>query len=153
MTDHVRSEAARRRREALVVSLMPPRSSSRRRRIERRAAERDDTLDPAVHVLPPGAVARVGDRADAARRRRPDHGRDRPRVPRARSDDGAADQPREAEHQDVRRAVPACRPTSERAARLGAVLHVLYLIFNEGYTSERGPDACSAPISRARRSG
>jgi RNA polymerase sigma factor (sigma-70 family) len=30
-------------------------------------------------------------------------------------------------------------PRSERAERLGAVLHVLYLIFNEGYASTSGP--------------
>jgi predicted RNA polymerase sigma factor len=37
--------------------------------------------------------------------------------------------------------VPFDLPTdSERAARLGSVLHVLYLIFNEGYTSSIGPD-------------
>jgi RNA polymerase sigma factor (sigma-70 family) len=30
-------------------------------------------------------------------------------------------------------------PNSERAARLGAVLHVLYLIFNEGYAATSGP--------------
>ncbi len=30
-------------------------------------------------------------------------------------------------------------PDEERAARLGAVLHVLYLIFNEGYASTSGP--------------
>jgi len=36
--------------------------------------------------------------------------------------------------------VPFSLPTSrERAQRLGAVLHVLYLIFNEGYTSSSGP--------------
>ncbi|HEY0001321.1 MAG TPA: sigma-70 family RNA polymerase sigma factor, partial [Actinoplanes sp.] len=31
-------------------------------------------------------------------------------------------------------------PPAERAARLGVVLHVLYLIFNEGYTASAGPD-------------
>ena len=31
-------------------------------------------------------------------------------------------------------------PESERAERLGVVLHVLYLIFNEGYTATSGPD-------------
>ncbi|MBO0684767.1 MAG: RNA polymerase sigma factor, partial [Candidatus Dormibacteraeota bacterium] len=30
-------------------------------------------------------------------------------------------------------------PASDRAERLGAVLHVLYLIFNEGYASTSGP--------------
>jgi predicted RNA polymerase sigma factor len=37
--------------------------------------------------------------------------------------------------------VPFRMPTSQdRAQRLRAVLHVLYLIFNEGYTSSAGPD-------------
>jgi len=37
--------------------------------------------------------------------------------------------------------VPFSMPTDgERAERLSAVLHVLYLIFNEGYTSSIGPD-------------
>jgi RNA polymerase sigma factor (sigma-70 family) len=31
-------------------------------------------------------------------------------------------------------------PTDERAERLHVVLHVLYLIFNEGYTTSSGPD-------------
>ena len=40
--------------------------------------------------------------------------------------------------------VPFRMPTDEeRAERLGAVLHVLYLIFNEGYASSSGP-SCSA---------
>jgi RNA polymerase sigma factor (sigma-70 family) len=34
----------------------------------------------------------------------------------------------------------ALPPADERAARLSAVLHVLYLIFNEGYTATSGPD-------------
>ena len=49
--------------------------------------------------------------------------------------------------------VPFRLPTSqERAQRLRAVLHVLYLIFNEGYTSSAGP-TCSGSNSRMRRSG
>ncbi|GII93954.1 RNA polymerase sigma factor [Sinosporangium siamense] len=36
--------------------------------------------------------------------------------------------------------LPFCLPpAAERGERLGAVLHVLYLIFNEGYTSTSGP--------------
>jgi len=30
-------------------------------------------------------------------------------------------------------------PAPERSARLGVVLHVLYLMFNEGYTASSGP--------------
>lgn len=40
-----------------------------------------------------------------------------------------------------RSGVPFVLPTArERDARLGAVLHVLYLIFNEGYVTSAGPD-------------
>ena len=40
----------------------------------------------------------------------------------------------------------------ERTARLRSVLHVLYLIFNEGYASSAAP-TCTAPSCPARRSG
>ena len=45
--------------------------------------------------------------------------------------------------------VPFQLPTSqERAQRLRAVLHVLYLIFNEGYTSSAGPHLQRLELSR-----
>jgi RNA polymerase sigma factor (sigma-70 family) len=44
--------------------------------------------------------------------------------------------------------IPFQLPTAEeRAQRLGAVLHVLYLIFNEGYTSSAGPDLRRGDLS------
>src|ERR1700733_12634929 len=45
--------------------------------------------------------------------------------------------------------IPFELPTSEeRAQRLRAVLHVLYLIFNEGYTSSAGPQLQRVELSR-----
>ena len=48
--------------------------------------------------------------------------------------------------------VPHAHRERARGSGCGAVLHVLYLIFNEGYASSTGP-TCSASSSRARRSG
>src|SRR6185295_18670894 len=63
--------------------------------------------DAAVDVLPSCPFDVVGDRADAAGGRRVDDGGDRARVSGAGGDDGAADQPREADCQGVGRAVRA----------------------------------------------
>ena len=77
--------------------------------LPRRAARAD------LHVLPPGARARRAGRADAAHARRADDGRDRPRVPRPRADDGAAAGAREAEDQHGGDPVPrAARRTCSR---------------------------------------
>src|SRR5690606_39256163 len=44
--------------------------------------------------------------------------------------------------------IPFSMPTDgERAQRLSAVLHVLYLIFSEGYTSSAGPDLHRTDLS------
>ena len=114
--------------------------------------DRDDTPDPAPALLPPGADAGVGDRADAARRRRPHHRRDRARVPRARGDDGAADQPGQGDASARPEPASVCRPlpsstpgsppccTSSTSSSTRA-------------TRPAGADAAAHRPRRARRSG
>ena len=70
---------------------------------------------------------------------------DRRRVPGARGDDGAADQPGQAADQGRGAPVRAARrpPSGRSGSRV--VLHVLYLIFNEGYTASRGHRPARAP--------
>jgi predicted RNA polymerase sigma factor len=52
--------------------------------------------------------------------------------------------------QQIKRAgaVFALPPSDELAARLGVVLHVLYLMFNEGYTATSGPDLLREDLTR-----
>ena len=116
------------------------------------ATERDDTLVLLFMCCHPALTPAVRDRAHAARGRRPDDRRDRERVPRARGDDGAADQPREAEHQDARASRSRCR-AGERtrgAARRRAARALSDL--QRGLHGEHRDRARSAPICRARRS-
>ena len=44
-------------------------------------------------------------------------------------------------------------PAERRDERLRVVLHVLYLIFNEGYTATSGPVTAAPRPEPARRSG
>ena len=115
MTDQLRSEIARRRRETRRVARAAARPTSRRRRRTPSSREHDDTLMLLFMCCHPALTPRVRDRADAARRRRPHDGRDRERVPRARGDDGAAHQPREAD--DQASGVPFAMPTEQERAR------------------------------------
>ena len=80
---------------------------------------------------------------------------------------GAAHQPRQGDDQGRRRRVLDAARSDEREARLRVVLHVLYVIFNEGYTATSGPslqrrdladggdpaDAPRAPAAARRRRG
>ena len=138
ITDHLRSELARRRREDAVASevwadwaFVPPPDGDV-------GVDQDDTLvllfmccHPAL--TPPSAIAltlrAVGGltTAEIASAFLVPEATMAQRISRAK--------------QSIRASgVPFSMPTDEeRAGRLSAVLHVLYLIFNEGYTSSAGP--------------
>jgi RNA polymerase sigma factor (sigma-70 family) len=138
MTDHLRIELARRRREALVVMQVPadqqvaPAADSDR-------IEREDTLillfmcchaslaRPSAIALTLRAIGGLttAEIANAFL------------VPEATM----AQRISRAKQRIKTSGVPFRMPTNrDRAERLSAVLHVLYLIFNEGYASSIGPD-------------
>jgi RNA polymerase sigma factor (sigma-70 family) len=144
MTDHVRSELARRRRETAVameldqLALAPDVAGE---------TEQDDTLillfmccHPAL--TPSSAIAltlrAVGGltTAEIAHAFLVPEATMAQRISRAKQTIKAS-------------GVPFRLPTDEeRAQRLRAVLHVLYLIFNEGYTSSFGPELQRPELSR-----
>jgi len=140
MADHIRSESARRRRES-EVALEAPESTT----IEA-APQEDDTLvllfmccHPAL--TPASAIAltlrAVGGltTAEIAHAFLVPEPTMAQRISRAK--------------QSIKNSgIPFQLPTTEeRAKRLRAVLHVLYLIFNEGYTSSVGPNLRRADLS------
>ncbi|WP_437573733.1 RNA polymerase sigma factor [Sorangium sp. So ce887] len=142
ITDHVRSEAARRRREAFVVSLVPPEQQIALAADSDEAPLQDDTLTllfmcchPALSTSSAIALTlrAVGGltTAEIARAFLVPEATMAQRISRAKQTIKASGVPFE---------MPTAPTPEERAARLGAVLHVLYLIFNEGYTTSSGPE-------------
>ncbi len=144
--DHLRSEMARRRREDAVASqrsaaerFVPPPDGEL-------GADEDDTLvllfmccHPAL--TPPSAIAltlrAVGGptTAEIANAFLVPEATMAQRISRAKQSIKASK-------------VPFSMPTGgERAERLGAVLHVLYLIFSEGYAGSIGPDLQRTDLS------
>jgi RNA polymerase sigma factor (sigma-70 family) len=128
MIDQVRSEEARRRREELAAVEEPS-----------PAPDRDDTLvllfmccHPSL--TPPSAIAltlrAVGGltTAEIAKAFLVPEATMAQRISRAK---------REIKASGIPFSLPA---DAERGTRLSAVLHVLYLIFNEGYTASIGPE-------------
>jgi RNA polymerase sigma factor (sigma-70 family) len=144
LTDLLRSEQARRRREDTVAQWTLP--GDLLAPADRSAADFDDTLillflcchpalSPASQIaltlravggLTTAEIARAFLVPEATMTRR---------ITRAK--------------QTVKESgVPFGMPTrAERAARLGAVLHVLYLIFNEGYATTSGPNLQRAELT------
>jgi RNA polymerase sigma factor (sigma-70 family) len=146
LTDHLRSEMARRRREDAAATTLWADWAFVPAPDAEVAVERDDTLlllfmccHPAL--TPPSAIAltlrAVGGltTAEIAAAFLVPEATLAQRISRAK--------------QSIRRSgVPFRMPSAdERAERLTAVLHVLYLVFNEGYTSSSGPALHRADLS------
>ncbi len=144
LTDHLRSELARRRRENAVAMQVDQLASARDIENE---IDPDDTLIllfMCCHaaLTPSSAIAltlrAVGGltTAEIANAFLTPEATMAQRISRAK--------------QSIKTSgVPFSLPTNEeRAQRLGAVLHVLYLIFNEGYTSSAGPQLQRSQLSQ-----
>ena len=144
MTDHLRSEMARRQRETAAAMEMDQLAPS----VDAvRESDEDDTLillfmccHPAL--TPPSAIAltlrAVGGltTAEIGNAFLVPEATMAQRISRAKNSIKAS-------------GVPFRLPTSEeRAQRLRAVLHVLYLIYNEGYSSSVGPHLQRLELSR-----
>jgi RNA polymerase sigma factor (sigma-70 family) len=145
MTDHIRAELSRRRREALVVTQVPEQQLAPAAD-EAAALDQDDTLILLFMCCHP-ALSRS---SAIALTLRAIGGLTTAEIA------GAFLVPETTMAQRISRAkqrirssgVPFRLPTSdERAERLGAVLHVLYLIFNEGYASSSGPELQRTDLS------
>ncbi len=146
MADEARADGARRSREAIVVSMMPPEQQLVFTADEVDASEHDDTLDLLFMCCHPtlsssSAIAlmlrAVGGltTVEIARAFLVPESTMAQRISRAKQTIKASGLPVE---------MPA---PAERAARLGAVTHVLYLIFSEGYTASSGPELQRTDLS------
>jgi RNA polymerase sigma-70 factor (ECF subfamily) len=92
------------------------RPATTRDRDRRRPAAAD------LHLLPPGARAAGAGGADAAHARRPDHRRDRARVPGRRADDGQRIVRAKRKIADARHPLPRAADDEELPDRLRGVL-------------------------------
>jgi RNA polymerase sigma factor (sigma-70 family) len=146
VADQVRAEAARRHREAIVVSLVPAEEQIALAADGENISERDDSLDllfMCCHpVLSTSSAIALTLRAigglttvEIARAFLVPEATMAQRISRAKQSIQSS-------------GVPFRPPTAEeRAGRLEAVMHVLYLIFNEGYTATSGPELHRSELS------
>jgi len=145
LTDHLRSESARRRREVTAAAAVPP-DELLAPPADADEPATDDTLtllfmcchpalSPASQVaLTLRAVAGLTT-AQIARAFMVPEATMAQRISRAK---------RTIKVSGIAFQLP---PEAERADRLSSVLHVLYLIFNEGYTATSGPDLVRADLT------
>ena len=91
-----------------------------------------------LHLLPPGAAARGAGRAHAPRGVRPDDRGDRARILTAPPTVAQRIVRAKAKIRDARHSLSGARRERSCPSRLEAVLHVVYLVFNEGYSASSG---------------
>ena len=146
LTDELRGDSARRQREARAAALLPPEALHATGPNEDRSSDEDDTLTllflcchPALSAASQVALTlrAVGGltTAQIARAFLVPEATMAQRISRAKASIKSA---------GARFSMP---PEDERAERLRVVLHVLYLIFNEGYTASSGPDLQRADLT------
>ena len=130
MTDHIRSEVARRRREQVAAE----EAERLALQVEGAAETVDDDTPASAIALTLRAVGGLTT-AEIANAFLVPEATMAQRISRAK--------------QSIKESgIPFQLPTAEdRAQRLRAVLHVLYLIFNEGYASSAGPQLRRADLS------
>jgi RNA polymerase sigma factor (sigma-70 family) len=139
MTDHARAEVARRKREAIVVSFVPPEDQLALAPDEGDSLERDDTLELLFMCCHPA----LSEASAIALTLRAVGGLTTAEIAHAFLVPEAtmAQRISRAKQSIQSSGVPFAQPSpDERAARLAAVMHVLYLIFNEGYTASSGAE-------------
>jgi RNA polymerase sigma factor (sigma-70 family) len=139
LTDEIRGETARRQREARAAALLPPEALLAASPAEDLSSDQDDTLTLLFLCCHPA----LSPASQIALTLRAVGGLTTAQIA------SAFFVPEATMAQRISRAKQSIRsagatfsmpPESERAERLQAVLHVVYLIFNEGYAATSGPD-------------
>jgi RNA polymerase sigma factor (sigma-70 family) len=146
LTDHLRSESARTRRESATAARLSPETLVSPAPGDEDATDRDDTLTLLFLCCHPA----LSPASQIALTLRAVGGLTTEQIA------GAFLVPEATMGQRISRAKQRIKasggefllpPEPERPERLGVVLHVLYLIFNEGYTATSGPDLVRADLT------
>ncbi|HEY7198888.1 MAG TPA: sigma-70 family RNA polymerase sigma factor [Candidatus Dormibacteraeota bacterium] len=147
LTDQQRAEVARRRREATAATLVPAHELHAPPPGEDQPGDRDDTLTLLFLCCHPALTPA----SQVALTLRAVGGLTTAQIARAFL------VPEATMAQRISRAKASIKstgipfrmpPEAERADRLRVVLHVLYLVFNEGYTATSGPDLQRTDLTR-----
>ncbi|MFE2054801.1 RNA polymerase sigma factor [Streptomyces sp. NPDC059446] len=145
LTDQLRSDSARRRREATAAALTPRDAFTAPPPGESRAPSADDTLTLLFLCCHPA----LSPAAQVALTLRAVGGLTTAEIARAHLVPEATMAQRISRAKQKVRGEPFRQPgPADRDQRLGAVLQVLYLIFNEGYTATSGSDLHRADLAR-----